>query len=375
MWLVIGGGVVGLAVAKKLAEREGTSTVVLERNEKVGMETSSRNSEVIHAGLYYPPASLKTTLCIRGNHLLYALCSAHHIPHRRTKKWIIAQTPAQLAHLTHMHAHASSLGVPTRWLSLEEGRRREPAVRVREGILESERTGIVDSHALTTYLLGAFEELGGDVALRSPVTRVEPLDAGDAGYRIHIAAPAGEPAASVTAETLVNAAGHGACAISNMVLPPSRHRTPYYAKGTYFSYSASSPKISTLIYPAPTLGGAGLGTHLTLDLAGRLRFGPDAEWVASDQDLAPSLRRLPRAIEEIVEYIPGIDRGALAGDYCGVRPKLGRGGAVGSGDGFVDFVVGLEEGRRGFVNLLGIESPGLTSALAIAEMVEGLLYR
>jgi L-2-hydroxyglutarate oxidase LhgO len=330
--------------------------------------------KVIHAGLYYPPSSLKTSLCVQGNRLLYALCSKYQIPHRVTKKWIVAQTPQEIEYLIDIHERASSLGVPTRWLSLEEGRRREPDVRVREGILESERTGIVDSHALMLHLLGAFEDLGGDVALRSPVTRIEPLDDGERGYKIYTGTSSGDSTA-ITTETLINSAGHGACAINNMVLPPSRHRTPYYSKGTYFSYSGSSLKASTLIYPTHTPSAGGLGTHLTLDLTGRLRFGPDAEWVSSDCDLTPQPHRLAAAILEISKYLPGIDRGALTADYCGVRPKLRPQGAVGKRVGFQDFVVQREEGRKGFVNLLGIESPGLTSSLAIAEMVEGLLYR
>ncbi|KAH0538717.1 hypothetical protein GP486_008757, partial [Trichoglossum hirsutum] len=267
--------------------------------------------------------------------------------------------------LAEIHERASSLGVPTRWLSLEEGRRREPDVRAREGILESERTGIVDSHALMLHLLGAFEDLGGDVALRSPVTRIEPLDGGEGGYRIYIGAfssSSSEEPTAITAETLVNSAGHGACAINNMVLPASRHRTPYYAKGTYFSYSAPSPRPSTLIYPAPSPSAGGLGTHLTLDLAGRLRFGPDLEWVSSDRDLTPQPRRLHAAVREISTYLPAVRGPALAPDYCGVRPKLAPQAAVAEGAAFQDFVVRVEEGRSGFVNLLGIESPGLTSA-------------
>ncbi|KAI9778968.1 MAG: hypothetical protein M1839_007779 [Geoglossum umbratile] len=332
--------------------------------------------KVIHAGLYYGPSSLKTSLCVKGNRMLYALCEKQHIPHRRTTKWIVAQTPEESEYLAKIHELASSLGVPTRFISLEEGKRLEPHVRVEQGILESERTGIVDSHMFMTYLHGALEELGGDVALRSNVTRIEPLDGGDRGYKIYIGtSESDEDSVAITAETLINSAGHGACAINNMVLPQDRHRTPYYVKGTYYSYSAPSPKATRLIYPTPTPGAVGLGTHLTLDLTGRLRFGPDIEWVDSAHDLTPSATHLPAAISEISKYLPAIDRHALTPDYCGIRPKLGSRAGVVSGMGFQDFVVTREDGRSGFVNCLGIESPGLTSALAIAEMVEGLLYR
>jgi L-2-hydroxyglutarate oxidase LhgO len=332
--------------------------------------------KVIHAGLYYGPSSLKTSLCIKGNRMLYALCEKQHIPHRRTKKWIVAQTHQEMEHLVEIHKLASSLGVPTRFIGLEEGKKLEPDVQVEKGILESERTGIVDSHAFMTHLQGAFEDLGGDVALKSNVTRIEPLDKGERGYKIYTStSESDEDSIAITAETLINSAGNGACAINNMVLSPSRHLTPYYAKGTYYSYSASSPKATRLIYPAPVPGAAGLGTHLTLDLTGRLRFGPDIEWVDSAQDLTPSAYHLPAAISEISKYLPTIDSSALVPDYCGIRPKLSRGGGVVSGKGFQDFVVRREEERKGFVNCLGIESPGLTSALAIAEMVEGLLYR
>ncbi|CAG8893028.1 unnamed protein product [Penicillium egyptiacum] len=372
---VIGAGVVGLATARQLAAREGTSTILLERHDAPGTETSSRNSEVIHAGLYYPAASLKTNLCIRGRNLLYDLCAQNNIPHRNTKKWIVAQNPTQWEACLKVHAHAQGLGdAPTRLVGRDEAQRREPDVKADAGIVESETSGIVDSHSLMTYLQGDFEDRGGDVAFKTRVTAVEAIDGGRGGYKITAVSDEDGSVTSITAETLVNSAGHGACDISNMLLPQKRHVVPHYAKGTYFSYAASRPRTSVLVYPATLPGTGGLGTHLTLDMGGRVRFGPDVEWVDSPDDLAPSAARLERALPEIKAYLPGVDVNAIALDYCGIRPKLGRGGAVNEGKGFQDFIIREEEGLPGFINLLGIESPGLTSCLAIGEMVNGILY-
>ncbi|KAJ5179457.1 hypothetical protein N7492_002667 [Penicillium capsulatum] len=371
---VIGAGVVGLAVARQLAAHDGTSTILLERHSAPGTETSSRNSEVIHAGLYYPADSLKTRLCIQGRNMLYELCAKHDIPHRNTKKWIVAQTAEQWEVCLRIHQHAQALGdAPTRLIGSDEAARREPDVKANAGIVESETTGIVDSHTLMTYLHGDFEDRGGDCAFKTRVTDVEALPEG--GYKITAVSDEDGSETSITAETLINSAGHGACAINNLVLPPERHRVPFYAKGTYFSYAASRPRSSVLVYPATVPGHGGLGTHLTLDMGGRIRFGPDVEWVDDPNDLKPTAARLEQAIPEIQAYMPGVDPSAIALDYCGIRPKLGRGGAVNIGKGFQDFVIQEEEGFPGFVNLLGIESPGLTSSLAIAEKVDTILYR
>lgn len=332
-------------------------------------------NQVIHAGLYYPATSLKTSLCIRGRNLLYDLCAQNSIPHQNTKKWIVAQTPEQWEACLKVHNHAQALGdAPTRLIGRDEALHREPDVRAEAGIVESETTGIVDSHSLMTYLQGDFEDRGGDVAFKTRVTAIEAVDGGRGGYKITAVSEDGSES-SITAETLVNSAGHGACAISNMLLPQDRQYVPHYAKGTYFSYGASRPKTSVLVYPATLPGTGGLGTHLTLDMGGRIRFGPDVEWVDSPDDLAPSAARLEKALVEIKAYLPGVDVDAIALDYCGIRPKLGRGGAVNEGKGFQDFVIREEEGFPGFVNLLGIESPGLTSSLAIGEMVDDILYR
>ncbi|XHF97992.1 hypothetical protein AWENTII_001565 [Aspergillus wentii] len=330
---------------------------------------------VIHAGLYYGTDTLKTNLCIKGKEMMYNLCARQGIPHRNTKKWIVAQNEEQWEASLRTHEHAQKLGVPTRILGREEAQRREPEVQALAGIVESPTTGIVDSHSLMTYLHGDFEDRGGDCAFMTHVTAIEPLDGGKGGYRITATSEDGTETSSITAETVINSAGNFACYINNMLLPPERHRIPCYAKGTYFSYSASFPKTSVLVYPATLPGFGGLGTHLTLDMGGRIRFGPDVEWVDDPNDLKPSPARLQQALPEIKAYLPNVNPEAIDLDYCGIRPKLGRGGAVNTGKGFQDFIIQEEEGFPGFINLLGIESPGLTSSLAIGEMVKGLLYR
>ncbi|KAH7128779.1 FAD dependent oxidoreductase [Dendryphion nanum] len=369
---VIGAGVVGLAIARKLQARDGVSTLLIEKHGSVGTETSSRNSEVIHAGLYYGADSLKTKLCIKGKDMLYDLCKKYDIPHNNCGKWVVAQDAEQYAAIEKVHEFSSTVGVPTRFLSKEEAKRREPSVRAEAGVLESPTTGIVDSHSLMQFLEGDFEDKGGIIAFQSPVTRISPIDHGKGGWEITTTTPNGEES-TITTEALINSAGLAAIHISNMILPKERHREPFYAKGSYFSYSLSSPKPKTLIYPAPVPGHGGLGTHLTLDMGGRIRFGPDVEWTSDPNDYSPNAKNLIAALDDIQTYLPGIDRNAIGLDYVGIRPKLGRLGAVASGKGFQDFWIKKEEGFEGFVNLLGIESPGLTSCLAVADEVDRLL--
>ncbi|KAI9640689.1 hypothetical protein NHQ30_010998 [Ciborinia camelliae] len=373
---VIGGGAVGLAIARQLAGRDGTSTLLLERNSAVGMETSSRNSEVIHAGLYYGTGSLKTQFCIRGRQMLYALCAEYDIPHKNMGKWIVAQTDQQYEELVKVHEFTKTLeNVPTHFVSLEQAAKEEPYVLARTGILASPTTGIVDSHSYMQFLHGDFTEKGGDTALNSNVVAITPLgDKGSSGWEILVRDKASGDENTFTSETIINSAGLGACDINNMIFPPELHRKQYYAKGNYFSYSPRTPTTKHLIYPAPEPGLGGLGTHLTLDIAGRIRFGPDVEWVDDPHDLTVNSSRLPQAVEQIKRFLPDVKVGGLHPDYAGIRPKLGRLSAVGSGKGFQDFVIRKEEEYQGWVNLLGIESPGLTSSLAIAEYVEGLLY-
>ncbi|KAI1499322.1 FAD dependent oxidoreductase [Biscogniauxia marginata] len=393
--IVIGAGVIGLATARALAlARPESSTLLLERHAQPGTETSSRNSEVIHGGLYYGAGTLKTRLCVAGKEALYAFCARHGVGHARTGKWIVAQDDdAERAALDALHAFCrDEVGVPTRLVGSEEARRREPDVRA-AAVLESPTTGIVDSHGLMVALRGHFEEAGGTTALRARVVGVEALRGssgvpGSAGWSVSVRSGDGDDnnggattttgeTSRVTAETIINSAGLGAADVHNMIAPAGRQAKLYYAKGNYFSYAASRPRVSRLVYPVTPPGAGGLGTHLTLDLAGRARFGPDVEWVDSPDDLDVSGAaggRLPRALAEIRRYLPGVDGAALAPDYAGVRPKLAPAGAVGAGKGFVDFYVRREDGFEGWVSMLGMESPGLTSCLAIGDYVVDLLY-
>lgn len=333
--------------------------------------------QVIHAGIYYGPSSLKTKLCLKGKHMMYDLCEKQNIPYCNIGKWILAQDRQQHETLLKTHEFASSIGVPTYFVPLCKAREREPDVGVSEAVLESPTTGIIDSHTYMSYLELDFQSRGGDLACHTTVTAVEPLASGSQGYRIETTFPSSSGTSSITTEILINSAGLAAVPLSNSILPPSRYLTPFYAKGSYYAYSAPSPRPKILIYPAPTTGAAGLGTHLTMDMTGAIRFGPDVEWVDDPSDLSVNEARLGPALNEIQAYLPGIQREKVTLDYAGVRPKLGKGSAVarGNGDGFSDFVIREEEGFPGFINLLGIESPGLTSSLAIGEMVHDLLYR
>lgn len=343
----------------------------------MGTETSSRNSEVIHAGIYYGPDSLKTSLCIKGKHMMYDLCRKEHIPFRNTKKWVLAQDEDQYQELQKTYDFAKSLDVPIDFLPLSEVRRREPDVRAERAVLESPTTGIVDSHAYMSFLESDFQSEGGDLACHTSLESVKPKDSGYAGWSIETKSGSSGERAIITAETLINSAGLGAVELSNHILPVSRHIKPLFAKGSYYSYTAPHPKPQTLLYPAPMKGAAGLGTHLTIDIAGQIRFGPDVEWVDDPSDLSVNESGLSAALDAIKTYLPDIQKDKVQLDYCGIRPKLGKGSAVsrGKGDGFLDFIIRKEEGYEGFVNLLGIESPGLTSSLAIGDMVHDLLYR
>ena len=307
---------------------------------------------------------------------MYDLCEKQNIPYRNSKKWVLSQNSDQHQELVKTHEFAKSIGVPTHFITLSEAYAREPEVRAKEAVLESPTTGIVDSHAYMSYLESDFMSKGGDLACQTSVESVEPLNSGLGGWKIGTKSATCSDVDWITAETFVNSAGLAAVPLSNSILPASRHVTPYYAKGSYYSYSAPRPHPNTLIYPAPTSGAAGLGTHLTLDMTGAIRFGPDVEWIDDPNDLSVNEGRLPAALNEIETYLPSIQREKVHLDYSGIRPKLGKGGAVwkGNGDGFLDFIVRKEEGFEGFVNLLGIESPGLTSSLAIANMVDGLLH-
>ncbi|MBD3641859.1 MAG: NAD(P)/FAD-dependent oxidoreductase [Marinobacter sp.] len=358
--VVIGAGVVGLAVARSLA-LAGRDVIVLEAGSRFGEGISSRNSEVIHAGIYYPEGSLKALLCVSGRKKLYDYCASHNVGHRKCGKWIVATNADQQTKLAGIRAGAERNGVALELLEGPEVRARVAGIRV-ESALWSSETGIIDSHGLMLSLLGELEDQGGQLALKSPV-----LSAVSEQGR-HRLTVGGDSACTLVADEVVNAAGLGAPALAAnwRGLPDSQRPKQWLARGVYFSYSGRHP-FDTLIYPVPEAGG--LGVHLTLDLSGQARFGPDVEWIeAEDYTVDPG--RVHRFAEGIRQWWPGLDPARLQPAYAGIRPKL-----KGPEGGFFDFRIdGPEEhGIAGLVNLFGIESPGLTSCLAIADLVRDKL--
>ena len=358
--VVVGGGVVGLAVARALA-LDGREVLVLEAASAIGTQTSSRNSEVIHAGIYYPQGSLKARLCVQGKAMLYDYCGEHGLPHRRCGKLIVATSPGQQAQLEDIRQRAAANGVDDlQWLTQGEARALEPELECVAALL-SPSTGIVDSHALMLALLGDLENAGGLLALNSPLANAQ--CAQDA---IYLEAKDGT---RISARTVVNAAGLHApdLARSFAGLDPALVPQAAYAKGNYFTLSGRAP-FSHLIYPVPEA--AGLGVHLTLDLGGQAKFGPDVQWVDGPDDLVVDASRGQVFYAEVRKYWPGLRDGALAAGYAGIRPKI-----HGSQEPAADFLIQgpRQHGVAGLVNLFGIESPGLTSALAIGAHVAEML--
>ncbi len=355
--VVIGAGVVGLAIGRALA-RAGREVLVLEAAAASGTGASARSSEVIHAGIHYPRGSAKARLCVAGRRLLYDYCAAHGIAHRRCGKLIVATAAAERPQLAAIESSARANGVTDlRWLEAAEVRQWEPALAC-VAALHSPSTGIVDSHGLMRSLAGEIERFGGAIACRTPLQRGA-FDGG--GLRLE--AGEGVDALELEAAVVINSAGLDAHAVARRLGVPEQAIPPlHYAKGTYFSLRGHAP-FSRLIYPVPEPGG--LGVHLTLDLGGRARFGPDVEWVEHiDYTVDPA--RAARFQTAIRRYWPGLPEGALQPAYCGIRPKLS-----GPGQPPADFVIqgpGIH-GIAGLINLYGIESPGLTAALAIAEVV------
>jgi len=357
--VVIGAGLVGLAAARALA-RAGRETVILEAEDAIGTHTSSRNSEVIHAGIYYPQGSLKARSCVEGRRRLYEYCAAQGVPHRRCGKLIVATDAAQTDELEAIRRKAHANGVAdVAPVSIAEVRALEPEVRC-VAALHSPSTGIVDSHALMLAYLGDAERAGAMLALKSPLERgIVRAD----GIELHVAG-----ADPILAARVVNSAGLRAPSLARRIegYPPELAPPELYAKGNYYTLS-TRPPFSRLIYPVPEPGG--LGVHVTLDLGGRARFGPDVEWVERI-DYAVDPRRAERFYAAIRRYWPGLRDGALEPGYAGIRPKIaGRGAPV------PDFVVQgpREHGVPGLVQLYGIESPGLTASLALADHVAAIL--
>ena len=359
--IVIGAGVVGLAVARRLA-REGREVVVVEAEDAIGTHTSSRNSEVIHAGIYYAPGSLKARLCVPGRQALYAYCDAHGVAHRRCGKLIVAASDEQRPALARLRAQALANGVDDlRELSAAQARAMEPELSCVAALL-SPSTGIIDSHAYMLALQGDAEARGAVLALRSPV---EAGRAGAGGIELEVG---GEQRTRIDARWVVNSAGlHAQRVAASLAGFPAAQVPPcHYAKGNYYTLAGRAP-FSRLIYPIPEA--AGLGVHLTLDLAGQARFGPDVEWIAAIAYRVDP-RRADAFYREIRRYWPRLPDGALAPGYSGIRPKLQA-----PGEPARDFLIQgpRDHGIAGLVNLFGIESPGLTASLAIADCVLGLL--
>jgi L-2-hydroxyglutarate oxidase LhgO len=363
--VVIGAGVVGLAVSRALAQ-SGLETIVAEAQGGIGQGVSSRNSEVIHAGLYYVPGSQKARLCVRGKQLLYELCATHGVNHRNCGKLTVAQTEAELAALRNLQDRAKANGVPVQWLSAAQAREMEPALHCIAALL-SPSTGIVDSHGFMLALQGDLERAGGIVAVGSPV------DGAVLGRR-------GEPhvvrmadGSELAARVLVNSAALHACALARRFegLPAKFVPQEYFAKGNYYTLAGKAP-FTHLIYPAPA--DAWLGVHLTLDLGGQAKFGPDLEWLdvttPEQIDYTVDPRRADHFYAEVRRYWPALPDDVLQPSYSGVRPKIHS-----PQQSAADFRIDGPQvhGVAGLVNLFGIESPGLTSSMAIAEDVLRLL--
>ncbi len=353
--VVVGAGVIGLAVARALA-RSGREVMVLDAADAVGTGISSRNSEVIHAGIYYPPGSLKARLCVAGKTLLYDYCQSRKVAFRNCGKLVVASSDDDREALVELRRRAAANGVDDlAILGANDVAALEPELETR-GALLSPSTGIVDSHGLMLALLGEAEAAGAWLALGAPVDGVV------ADKKAFCVTVGGPQTMVLEAREVVNAAGLGAQALASRTTGLDQRHVPalHLARGSYFTLSGPSP-FSRLVYPTPVTGG--LGVHATLDLAGRCRFGPDVEWVCdATYDVDP--RRGPGFCEAVRRYWPGLPDDALAPDYSGIRPKLRRSGNADFRiDGPADHATG------GLVNLFGIESPGLTACLAIARLV------
>jgi L-2-hydroxyglutarate oxidase LhgO len=355
--LVVGAGVVGLAVARAAA-LAGHEVIVAEAAAGIGTGVSSRNSEVIHAGLYYPTGSKRAYHCPRGRRMLYDFCASHGVPHRKCGKLVVATNDSEAARLEGIIKQARINGVEG--VEMIEGaaaRRLEPALACTLA-MNSPETGIVDSHRYMLALEGDLEDRGGVVALNTPIERLVQTRA---GWEAHFG---GADPQSITVDAVVNSAGLGAQKLGRATegYPPERVPPLFLGKGSYFGY-AGRPVFSRLIYPVPIPGG--LGVHVTLDLAGRMRFGPDVEWVG-EENYDVDATRAAAFYARIRDYWPGLPDNGLVPDYCGIRPKL-----TGPKEPAVDFMIDgpAQHGIPRLVHLFGIESPGLTSALSIAEEV------
>ncbi|MFA5488962.1 MAG: NAD(P)/FAD-dependent oxidoreductase [Candidimonas sp.] len=362
--VVIGAGVIGLAAARELA-MAGREVLLVESTPSIGNGASSRNSEVIHAGIYYPKGSLKAQYCVTGKEMLYRYCADRGVAHQRLGKLIVAATPEQTAKLAAIAARARENGVDDLYqITGAQARELEPAL-VCDAALVSPSTGIVDSHALMLALQGDAENHGAQCVFRTRLSHGKVLASG--GFELHFE---GDEAMILSAANLVNAAGLWAPQVAGSIegLPAQHAPKAYFCKGSYFTLSSRSP-FKRLIYPMPNE--AGLGVHLTLDLGGQAKFGPDTEWVDSvDYTIDPARAQVFYAA--VRQYWPDLPDDSLRPDYTGIRPKI-----VGPDEPAADFRISdeREHGIAGLVNLFGIESPGLTSCLAIGAAVRDSLNR
>lgn len=370
---VIGGGVVGLAIAAELSKVKGNSIILLDKNERIGMETSSHNSEVIHGGLYYPVDSLKTKLCIEGKNIIY-----NELDPRKTGvnwikcgKWIVSQTDYEDSVNEALYRKCKELGVDVELIPSYKSKNIEPFVKVERSVLSSPTTGILCSHSLMEYLSGIIQQNDGEVVNGSEVVDLQYNEG--RGYTVTTKDnfEKDDELVEINVENVVNSAGLYADNVSNMLLPKNRHMKQYYAKGNYFKLTHGGfPSVRRLVYPVPPKNGKSLGTHLTIDMDYQIRFGPDLEYVESPSDYTVNANNIPAALEAISRYYPYIQLQDLEVSYCGIRPKLS-----GPNDKkFRDFYIKEEVGFPGFVNLLGIESPGLTSSLAIGKYVTNIYH-
>jgi len=356
--LVVGAGVVGLAAARAAA-RKGHEVIVAEATKGIGNGVSSRNSEVIHGGMYYPTGSLRAFHCPRGRRLMYEFCASHGVPHRKCGKLIVATENGEVAKMEAILKQGQANGVEGFTLiGGAAARAMEPALNC-VAALHSPETGIVDSHSFMRALQGDLEDCGGAIAFNTTVERLIPTQAG------WVVRFSGSESGELAVDAVVNSAGLGAQALARRTEDYPQARVPrlVLARGNYFGY-AGRPVFSRLIYPAPRIDG-GLGTHVTLDLAGRMRFGPDVEWIEEENyDVNPA--RAQSFYASIRRYWPALPDNSLQPDYAGVRPKL-----TGPGEPAADFMIEgpTQHGLPGLVHLFGIESPGLTSALSLAEEV------
>ncbi len=359
---VIGAGVVGLAVARTMA-MAGREVIILEAADAIGTGASSRNSEVIHAGIYYPAGSVKALTCVEGKHRLYEYCESHGVAHRKCQKLIVATGTDQLDTLEDIRRKAAENGVTDlAWIEQPALRDMEPALRAAAALL-SPSTGIIDSHGLMLAYQGDAEDAGAVIAFNTPVTR----GGAAAGGALHLET-GGEQPMTLACDMVVNCGGLHAPHIAARIdgLPAEHVPAAYYAKGNYFTLGGKAP-FSRLIYPVPEQ--AGLGVHLTLDMGGQARFGPDVEWIDEiDYEVDP--RRGEVFYEAVRKYWPQLEDGALQPGYSGIRPKIQA-----PGEPARDFVISGPEdhGVAGLVNMFGIESPGLTASLALADAVASRL--